>query len=101
MDFLNELFNKKSKSLLEFKFLNFSKLDSDEANEIVSEYKKKIKSKLGLIIKKENDDSNKLVISLVKDMLKKIDYGLTKYEELSNNKKKITYSVTDKCKNDD
>lgn len=95
LSFINKLFNKTHKSLRDVKNIKYTDM-SHEALNILSDFQKKFKDKLKIVINvddlEDEDLTEEYIFNLIKSMVKSIEYSLIRTEK---NKKNI-YTIIDK-----
>ena len=74
--FMNELLGKKHKSLRFFTNMKYDDIDIENMTKTINKHKNEIKKKLNIDVK--SDNTKKYLFTLIKDMLKKIEYSLVK-----------------------
>ncbi len=93
LDFMNDLFNQEHKSLKKFINMSHAQLDNDNISETIEKHKEIIEKKLRIKIKIEEKTNLKhYTFKLIRDMVKVIDYSLTKTEKYD----KYYYTILDK-----
>ena len=93
LDFMNDLFDKNHTTLKKFVNMSYAQLDNDVITNTIEKHKENIKKKLRVEVKIDDKSNLKqYVFKLIKDMLKVIDYKLTKTEKYD----KYYYTILDK-----
>jgi hypothetical protein len=95
LEFINKSFNLQIKSLKYFKKYNFSKLDMDNFEKILYEYKYKLEGELNI----EIDDLHINVIKILSDCLDSINYSIHSHKEKTEEKNLFLTIIDEPKKN--
>lgn len=90
LEFLNRSFNLEMKSLIHFKKYDFAKLDIDNFEKILDEYKYKLEGELQIDI----DDFHIDVVKILSDCLNSIDYSIHTHKEKNEKNGEIKIFLT-------
>ena len=90
LDFINKSFNLEIKSLTYLKKYNLAKLDMDNFEKILYDYKYKLEGELSIDI----DDIHIDVVKILSDCLSSIDYSIHSHREKNEKTGKIKIFIT-------
>lgn len=90
LEFVNKIIDSEIKSLKDFKKIDINKIDMNQFEKIIEEYRYKLEGELEIDIDNINID----IVKILSDCLESIDYSLIKHK-IKDNENKILLSIID------